>query len=230
MRPPVLNPLFAALSALPGIGPKLEKLFSRLLARDGEHGARHRSIVPSAHRLRRPAQPAKTFRGRSRHDRDRRGDRRPPPAAAVEPAARAVQYRHLRRHQHADDHLFQRAPGLSGKALSRRRAALCVGHRHALRRPSADAASRPRGRRGGVRQPAADRPGLSADRGVASEPGAQGARSRARSPAGTAGMAGCRVDQSQRLSKFWRCAPPIASPGRAGGYRAGERRVVAARL
>ena len=37
MRPLVLNPLFAALSALPGIGPKLEKLFSRLLARDGEH-------------------------------------------------------------------------------------------------------------------------------------------------------------------------------------------------
>ncbi len=36
MRPPVLNPLFAALSALPGIGPKLEKLFARLLTRDGE--------------------------------------------------------------------------------------------------------------------------------------------------------------------------------------------------
>ncbi len=31
MRPPVLNPLFAALSALPGIGPKLEKLFGHLL-------------------------------------------------------------------------------------------------------------------------------------------------------------------------------------------------------
>ncbi len=36
MRPPVLNPLFAALSALPGIGPKLEKLFARLLTRDGD--------------------------------------------------------------------------------------------------------------------------------------------------------------------------------------------------
>jgi ATP-dependent DNA helicase RecG len=34
MRPPVLNPLFAAVSALPGIGPKLEKLFARLLNRD----------------------------------------------------------------------------------------------------------------------------------------------------------------------------------------------------
>src|SRR5208282_4554678 len=36
MRPPVLNPLFAALSALPGIGPKLEKLFGRLIGRDDE--------------------------------------------------------------------------------------------------------------------------------------------------------------------------------------------------
>src|SRR5271168_4897665 len=36
MRPPVLNPLFASLSDLPGIGPKLEKLFGRLLGRDDE--------------------------------------------------------------------------------------------------------------------------------------------------------------------------------------------------
>jgi ATP-dependent DNA helicase RecG len=36
MRPPVLNPLFASLSALPGIGPKLEKLFARLFGRDDE--------------------------------------------------------------------------------------------------------------------------------------------------------------------------------------------------
>jgi ATP-dependent DNA helicase RecG len=36
MRPPVLNPLFASLSSLSGIGPKLEKLYARLLGRDGE--------------------------------------------------------------------------------------------------------------------------------------------------------------------------------------------------
>src|SRR3984885_11078773 len=36
MRPPVLNPLFASLSALPGIGPKLEKLFGRLIGRADE--------------------------------------------------------------------------------------------------------------------------------------------------------------------------------------------------
>src|SRR5579864_536782 len=36
MRPPALNPLFAPLSALPGIGPRLEKLYGRLLGRDDE--------------------------------------------------------------------------------------------------------------------------------------------------------------------------------------------------
>jgi ATP-dependent DNA helicase RecG len=36
MRPPLLNPLFAPLSALPGIGPKLEKLFGRLFGREDE--------------------------------------------------------------------------------------------------------------------------------------------------------------------------------------------------
>src|SRR5271167_5093526 len=36
MRPSVLNPLFAPLSALSGIGPRLEQLFGRLLAREGE--------------------------------------------------------------------------------------------------------------------------------------------------------------------------------------------------
>jgi ATP-dependent DNA helicase RecG len=36
MRPPLLNPLFAPLSALPGIGPKIEKLFARLFDRGGE--------------------------------------------------------------------------------------------------------------------------------------------------------------------------------------------------
>jgi ATP-dependent DNA helicase RecG len=36
MRPLSLNPLFAALTSLPGIGPKQEKLYARLLGREGE--------------------------------------------------------------------------------------------------------------------------------------------------------------------------------------------------
>ena len=38
MRPAILNPLFAALTTLPGVGPKVDKLYGRLLGR--EHGAR----------------------------------------------------------------------------------------------------------------------------------------------------------------------------------------------
>src|SRR5216684_8632983 len=34
MRPSVLNPLFAAITTLSGVGPRLEKLFQRLLGRD----------------------------------------------------------------------------------------------------------------------------------------------------------------------------------------------------
>src|ERR1700722_16302958 len=36
MRPPLLNPLFASVSTLPGIGPRLEKLYARLLTRDDD--------------------------------------------------------------------------------------------------------------------------------------------------------------------------------------------------
>ena len=34
MRPPVLNPLFASLTSLSGVGPKLVRLYARLLDRD----------------------------------------------------------------------------------------------------------------------------------------------------------------------------------------------------
>ncbi len=35
MRPSLLNPLFASVTTLPGVGPKLEQLYARLLGRDG---------------------------------------------------------------------------------------------------------------------------------------------------------------------------------------------------
>jgi ATP-dependent DNA helicase RecG len=34
MRPLVLNPLFASLTSLPGVGPKLELLYGKLLDRE----------------------------------------------------------------------------------------------------------------------------------------------------------------------------------------------------
>src|SRR3954467_7965939 len=34
MRPSLLDPVFAALTTLPGVGPKLEKLYRRLFGRD----------------------------------------------------------------------------------------------------------------------------------------------------------------------------------------------------
>ena len=34
MRPPLLDPLFASLTSLPGVGPKIAKLFARLLDRE----------------------------------------------------------------------------------------------------------------------------------------------------------------------------------------------------
>jgi ATP-dependent DNA helicase RecG len=36
MRPPLLDPLFGSVTALPGVGPKIEKLFRRLLGREDE--------------------------------------------------------------------------------------------------------------------------------------------------------------------------------------------------
>ena len=34
MRPTLLNPLFASVTTLPGVGPKLGKLYARLLGRE----------------------------------------------------------------------------------------------------------------------------------------------------------------------------------------------------
>ena len=39
MRPVLLNPLFDSLTSLPGVGPKLEKLYARLLGRESPRAA-----------------------------------------------------------------------------------------------------------------------------------------------------------------------------------------------
>ena len=96
MRPALLNPLFAALTGLPGIGPKLEKLYRRLLGRDD--GPRVLDLLfhlPTG-AIDRRARPKlrDVVPGHRRH---RRGQGRSPPPAAAEPAARALSDLHQRR-------------------------------------------------------------------------------------------------------------------------------------
>ena len=163
MRPLVLNPLFASLTSLPGVGPKLEKLYARLLDREAPRVVDLLFHLPSG-AVDRRARPKlnEVQAGQLVH---RRGHRRRAPAAAAPPAARALPHRHQRRHRaDADADLFQRARGLSAQALARGRDALRLRHRRTLRQYAADGASRPRGRRAGLRQFAAGRAGLSADR------------------------------------------------------------------
>ena len=192
--------------------------------------APHRSAVSHADGIRRPAQPAEALRRPARHPGHRRGHCRPPPAAAAEPAALAVPHLCERRDERSHHHLLQCAPGLSAQALPRRGEALCVGHRRVLRRPPADGAPRSRGGRGGFRQPAADRSRLSAHRGPASEPVAQGDRPRARTPAQAPRMAGWRVAPAQRLSGLRRRAAQHPPPGDARRPQAGQCGMVTACL
>ena len=99
MRPSLLDPLFAALTTLPGVGPKLEKLYRSLFGRE-DTPARVIDLLfhlPTGTIDRRVA--AEAARRGARHGRDRRGDRRQPPPAAAEPAARALPHRDLRRHR-----------------------------------------------------------------------------------------------------------------------------------
>ena len=95
MRPSLLDPLFAALTTLPGVGPKLEKLYRRLFGREDTPARVDRSAVPPADRHHRPARAAEAPRRGAGLGRDRRGHRRQPPAAAAEPAAPALSHRNL---------------------------------------------------------------------------------------------------------------------------------------
>jgi ATP-dependent DNA helicase RecG len=75
-----------------------------------------------------------------------------------------------------------------------------------LRRPSADGASRPRRRRGGLAQLPLIDPVYPLTEGLASAWRAQGNRQRARARPEAAGMAGCGLAQAQQLSGFCRGA------------------------
>ena len=111
-----------------GVGPKLDKLYRRLLGRDDDPAAR-RSAVPSADRRDRPPRAAEIARGRARHGRDVKVtvDRHRP--AAARPRPRAASDLCQRRHRRPGADLFPRAPGLSGEAAAGRREALRLRHR-----------------------------------------------------------------------------------------------------
>ena len=127
MRPHVLDPLFAALTSLPGIGPKLEKLYRRLLGREDAPrvvdllfhlptGAIDRRARPKL----RDVVPGTVVTVAV-------DDRPPPPAPPNRPRAPYQVYA-------SDDTgdivltFFNARPRLSGKAPAGRRAALRVGH------------------------------------------------------------------------------------------------------
>ena len=116
MRPLILSPLFASLTSLPGVGPKLEKLYARLLDREAPRvvdllfhlpaGAIDRRARPKLNDV----QPGQVVTVAVTVE-------RAPPGAA-QPAARALPHYHQRRHRaDADAHLFQRARGLLRKLL-----------------------------------------------------------------------------------------------------------------
>ena len=228
MRPLVLNPLFASLTSLPGVGPKLEKLYARLLDREVPRVVDLLFHLPTGRH--RPPRAAQIARRAARPGGHRRGDRRTAPGAAAAPLARALPHLCLRRYRHAHAHIFQRAQGLPGEAPAGGRAALRLRHRRILRRHVADGASRPRGGRGGLCQPAAGRAGLSAHRGLGARQCAARDGRRARPPARSAGMAGRGLGRARAFSRFRRRAAPSAPAGRAARHRARESGLDAARL
>ena len=164
MRPSLLDPLFAALTTLPGVGPKLEKLYRRLLGRD-DTPARVIDLLfhlptGTVDRRARPklrdVVPGSVVTVAVTVDRHR-----PPP-----PNRPRAPYQIYASDDTGDLTLtyLPRQARLSRKALAGRRAPLRLRHHRALRRHAADGASRPRGERGRARQAADGRAGLSAHR------------------------------------------------------------------
>ena len=116
MRPLVLNPLFASLTSLPGVGPKLEKLYARLLDREAPRVVDLLFHLPV--RRHRPPRAAEAQRGAARPGGHRGGDgRRAPAGAAATARARPIASSPATIPDDADADLFQRAQGLPGKAL-----------------------------------------------------------------------------------------------------------------
>ena len=90
MRPALLNPLFAPVTSLPGVGPKQDKLLRYLLGRD-ETPRLVDLLLHLPSQRDRPPRAAENPRRRARNRGDAGGDGRPPPAAsAAQFAARRI--------------------------------------------------------------------------------------------------------------------------------------------
>ena len=231
MRPPVLNPLFAPLSALPGVGPKLEKAVRAAhRPRRRRAAAHHRPVVPPACRLRRPARPPKLSQVTpdtvvtvavtiDRH--------RPPPPnrprlpykidASDDTSTLTITYFNARK-----GYLEKLLPEGELRYVSGM-ATLYDGHLQMLH---------PGTRRGrqGLCVAAADRPGLSADRRAASEPAPQSAGRGAAPHSRAARMAGRGLAGARGFSGLCRRARAGASSGEARRSSSRTAKPVAARL
>ena len=118
MRPSLLDPFFAAITTLPGVGPKVEKLFRTLLGRDDIPRAVDLLFHLPTGTVDRRARPKlrDVVPGLGR---DGRSDGRPPSPLAAEPSARAVPDLCQRRDRRPRHHLFPCPRGLSARSSFR---------------------------------------------------------------------------------------------------------------
>ena len=163
MRPLVLNPLFASLTSLPGVGPKLEKLYAQLLDREAPRvvdllfhlpsGAIDRRARPKLNEVLPGQVVTVAVHGRGASPAAAATVRARPIASspATTPATLTLTYFNARQ-----DYLEKLLPVGEMRYVS--------GTAEVLRRHVADGASRPRGGRERLCRPAAGRAGLSAHR------------------------------------------------------------------
>ena len=128
MRPALLNPLFAPVTSLAGVGPKQDKLFRYLLGRERDAAA-GRSAAASAGERDRPPRAAENPRCRAGDRGHAGGHGRPASADAVAQRARAASGLCQRRHRRRRADLFPRPARLCRKAAAGRRQALRLRHR-----------------------------------------------------------------------------------------------------
>ena len=182
MRPVILNPLFAALTSLSGVGPKLEKLYARLLGREDETPR----VVDLLFHL-----PSGYV---DRRNRPKLSEVPPDTVVTVEVVVdkhRPPPPNRPRAPYNIDTHddtntltltYFNARKDYLQKLLPVGENSLRVRDGVALRRAPANGASRPRRRRTRLVEAAAARSGLSAYRGPPPHPGTQSDRERAPAP------------------------------------------------